>query len=230
MNAGYEQHGETGSETKYQGCAGAVAHRRGEAVSYAQILEEVQPWEQQTTPRGDGASLELQSVATDPQWYALWTHSHCEQLVHDQLATKGYEIFLPTVDVWSQRAGVRRRIPMPMFPGYLFLRHAIDKAGYIEVRKTRGLAGILGERWDCLAAVPGEEIEAIRAVLRARAPVLPHAYLRDGQRVRITRGPLANVEGILVRQKPQHGLLVLSVELLQRSVAVEVDCTCVVPV
>lgn len=199
-------------------------------MSYAQILEEVQPREQQTTPRGDGTSQELQSVATDRQWYALWTHSHCEQLVHDQLAMKGYEMFLPTVDVWSQRAGVRRRIPMPMFAGYLFLRHAMDKAGYIEVRKTRGLAGILGERWDCLAAVPGEEIEAIRAVLRARAPVLPHAYLRDGQRVRITRGPLANVEGILVRQKPHHGLLVLSVELLQRSVAVEVDCTCVVPV
>jgi transcription antitermination factor NusG len=106
----------------------------------------------------------------------------------------------------------------------------MDKAGYIEVRKTRGLAGILGERWDCLAAIPGDEIEAIRTLLRARAAVLPHAYLRDGQRVRITRGPLANVEGILVRQKPHHGVLVLSVDLLQRSVAVEVDCTCVVPV
>ncbi|OLC31706.1 MAG: hypothetical protein AUH31_02155 [Armatimonadetes bacterium 13_1_40CM_64_14] len=160
----------------------------------------------------------------------MWSHSHCEQLVRDQLASKGFEMFLPTIDVWSQRAGVRRRIPMPMFSGYLFLRHAMDKAGYIEIRKTRGLAGILGERWDRLAAVPGDEIEAIRTVWRAGAAVLPHAYLRDGQRVRITRGPLANVEGILVRQKPHHGVLVLSVELLQRSVAVEVDCTCVVPV
>lgn len=192
-------------------------------MSYAQILEEVQPRERQTIPRGVGAAVE-------PQWYALWTHSHCEQVVHDQLATKGFEMFLPTIDVWSQRAGVRRRIPMPMFPGYLFTRHAMDKAGYIEVRRARGLAGILGERWDCLAAIPGDEIEAIRTLLRARAAVLPHAYLRDGQRVRITRGPLANVEGILVRQKPHHGVLVLSVDLLQRSVAVEVDCTCVVPV
>jgi transcription termination/antitermination protein NusG len=150
-------------------------------------------------------------------------------LVHDQLAAKGFDMFLPTIDVWSQRAGVRRRIPMPMFPGYLFLRHAMDKASYIDVRKARGLAGILGERWDCLATVPQDEIEAIHTVLRARAAVLPHAYLRDGQRVRITRGPLANVEGILVRQKPHQGLLVLSVDLLQRSVAVEVDCTCVVP-
>jgi len=192
-------------------------------VSYAQILEEVQPRERQTIPGDDGAVVE-------PQWYALWSHSHCEQLVRDQLASKGFEMFLPTIDVWSQRAGVRRRIPMPMFSGYLFLRHAMDKAGYIEIRKTRGLAGILGERWDRLAAVPGDEIEAIRTVWRAGAAVLPHAYLRDGQRVRITRGPLANVEGILVRQKPHHGVLVLSVELLQRSVAVEVDCTCVVPV
>jgi transcription termination/antitermination protein NusG len=191
-------------------------------VSYAQILEEVQPREPQAIPSSDG-------TGGQPHWYALWTHSHCEQLVHDQLVAKGFEMFLPTIDVWSLRAGVRRRIPMPMFPGYLFLRHTMDKTGYIEVRKARGLAGVLGERWDRLATVPQDEIEAIRVVLRARAAVLPHAYLRDGQRVRITRGPLANVEGILVRQKPRHGLLVLSVELLQRSVAVEVDCTCVVP-
>ena len=67
-------------------------------------------------------------------------------------------------------------------------------------------------------------------MLRARVPVLPHAYLREGQRVRSIRGPLADVvEGVLVRQNPTTGLLVLSVELLRQSVAVEVDCTCVAP-
>jgi transcription antitermination factor NusG len=112
-----------------------------------------------------------------------------------------------------------------MFPGYLFLRHAMDKSSYIEVRKTRGLVCVLGERWDCLAEVPDSEIEAVQTALQASIPVFAHAYLREGQRVRITRGPLADVEGILVRQKPDKGLLVLSVDLLRRSVAVEVDCT-----
>jgi len=163
------------------------------------------------------------------QWYALWTHSHSERLVHDQLIAKGFDAFLPTIDIWSRRGGIRHRIQGPMFPGYLFLHHAVDKSSYIEVQKTRGLVRVLGERWDRLASVPDEEIEAIHAVLRARVPVLPHAYLREGQRVRIVRGPLADVEGVLVRQNPTTGLLVLSIELLRRSVAVEVDCTWTVP-
>jgi transcription termination/antitermination protein NusG len=159
-----------------------------------------------------------------PLWYALYTRSHCEQLVYDQLTAKGFHIFLPKIDVWSQRAGKRHRISVPMFSGYLFLRHAIDKASYIDVRKARGLVRILGERWDRLSVVPDAEIEAIQTTLNACLPVMPHPYLREGQRVRITQGPLRGVEGILVQSKPTKGLLILSVDLLQRSVAVEIDC------
>lgn len=166
---------------------------------------------------------------TGPQWYTLWTHSHCEQLVCDQLAAKGFHLFLPMMDVWSRRGGVRHLIRVPMFAGYLFLRHAMDKVSYIEVRKARGLVRVLGERWDRLAEVPDREIDAIQKLLRAQVPALPHPYLREGQRVRITCGPLAGVEGILMQVRPNKGLLVLSVGLLQRSVAVEVDCTQVVP-
>lgn len=162
-------------------------------------------------------------------WYALWTRSHCERLVYDQLYAKGLNPFLPAIYVWSRRAGVRRRIQTPMFPGYLFMQHAMDKESYIEVRKSRGLVCLLGERWDRLAVVPDREIRAIQAVCQSGLPVRPHTFLREGQRVRIVRGPFLDVEGILVRQQLNTGLLVLSVELLQRSVAVEVDCTCVVP-
>jgi transcription termination/antitermination protein NusG len=161
-------------------------------------------------------------------WYALWTRSHCEQLVHDQLAAKGFDLFLPEVDVWSTRAGVRRLISAPMFPGYLFVRHAMDKGSYIELVKARGLVRVLGEQWDRLHVVPDAEIEALQRVLGARVPVLPHPFLQEGQRVRITRGPLADVEGILVQSKPNKGLLVLSVTLLRRSVALAIDCTQVV--
>jgi transcription termination/antitermination protein NusG len=114
-----------------------------------------------------------------------------------------------------------------MFPGYLFLRHVIDKSSYIEVRKARGLVRILGESWDSPSIVPDAEIEAIQTALSASIPVMPHPYLREGQRVRITRGSLCGVEGILVRSKPTKGLLVLSVDLLQRSIAVEIDCSVV---
>lgn len=170
---------------------------------------------------------EESDLAGAPKWRALWTRSHCEKLVHDQLIASGFHPFLPTINVWSRRAGLRHLSHFPLFPGYLFLRHAMDKESYIEVRKARGLVAILGERWDRLAVIADEEIEAIQRMLDAPLPVVSHPYLREGQRVRITRGPLADLEGILVQIKPNKGLFVVSVDLLQRSVAVEVDCTLV---
>jgi transcription termination/antitermination protein NusG len=162
-----------------------------------------------------------------PLWYALYTRCHCEQLVCDQLAAKGFHIFLPKIDVWSQRAGKQHLISVPMFPGYLFLQHAIDKSSYIDVRKARGLVRILGESWDKPSIVPDAEIEAIQTTLSASIPVMAHPYLREGQRVRITEGSLRGVEGILIQSKPAKGLLILSVDLLQRSIAVEIDCSVV---
>jgi len=162
-------------------------------------------------------------------WHVLWTHSHCEQLVYEQLAARPFHPFLPKIDVWSVRAGRRRLVSAPIFPGYLFLNDELDKAAHIEVRKVRGLVRILGERWDRPALVPDGEIEAIRRLADSRLPVFAHPYLREGRRARIVVGPLAGVEGILVKVHPGKGLLVLSVHILQRSVAVELDCTQVVP-
>src|SRR5439155_12660544 len=66
-------------------------------------------------------------VSAGARWYALWTRSHCERLVYDQLVTRGFHPFLPTAEVWSTRAVLRHRIHTPMFPGYLFVRHFMDK-------------------------------------------------------------------------------------------------------
>jgi transcription termination/antitermination protein NusG len=168
-------------------------------------------------------------VGPDATWHVLWTHSHCEQLVSDHLSARGFRPFLPQIEVWSVRGGRRRAIKAPMFPGYLFLNDTLDKQRHIEVCKARGLARILGEGWDHLAVVPEAEIESIRQLAASRVPVFSHPFLREGRRVRIVSGPLANVEGILVRARPEKGLLVLSVNILQRSVAVEVDGAQVVP-
>jgi transcription antitermination factor NusG len=176
---------------------------------------------------GEGAAG---AAAAEPRWFVLWTRSNCEQLVHDQLVTKGFQPFLPTVEVWSRRAGARRRVRLPMFTGYLFLYDVLDKYRDVEVRKARGLVSILGEGWDRRAVVPAREVEAIRRVVHARLPVRPHPYLKKGQRVRITRGPMMDVEGVLLRINDNKGVVVLSVDLLQRSVAVEIDCTATVPV
>src|SRR5213595_1958023 len=175
--------------------------------------------------KGGEALPEIVTESMIPRWRVLWTHSNCEQLVCDQLAAKGFDLFLPSVEAWSRRGGVRRLSRVPLFGGYLFLRHMMDKASYLEAYKARGLVRLLGERWDRLDAVPDAEIEAIQKLVSSGLAILPYPYLREGQRVRITRGPLADVEGIVVRVSPKKGLLVVSVNLLQRSIAVHLDCT-----
>jgi transcription termination/antitermination protein NusG len=170
---------------------------------------------------------EARERSSVPQWYALYTRSHCEQLVYNQLAAKGFQAFLPMTEIWSRCKGRQCLVSTPVFPSYLFLRNVMDKMSYIQVRKVRGLVCILGERWDRLGVVPDAEIEALQKVLYTRSRLLPYPYLKEGQRVRITSGPLAGAEGIFVKSNPARGMLVLSVDLLQRSVAVEVECSIV---
>jgi len=162
---------------------------------------------------------------TPAKWYAIWTKSHSETLVADQLAAKGLEVFLPKLSVWSRRGGVRHLIQVPMFTGYVFVHAAIDKTTYIDVIKARGVVRLLGERWDRLSAINDAEIDALLTVIDAGLTLTPHTYLKEGQRVRITAGPLKGVDGYLVENRIERGLLVLSVDLLQRSVAVQIDCT-----
>jgi transcription antitermination factor NusG len=171
-----------------------------------------------------------QSSPVAPHWHVLWTKSNCELAVYEQLAASGFDVLLPTVDKWSRRKHARCLYRAPLFPGYLFVRHGIDKSSYIEISKARGLVRILGERWDKLATVADDEIDAIRKVNQSDLPRMPHPYLKIGQTVRIISGPLANVQGVFVRNESKRGLLVLSIELLRRSLAVEVDCTLVAAV
>lgn len=177
------------------------------------------------TPAADDAA----SRTLAAPWHVLWTSSHCEDLVFDQLQARSLHPFLPKVEVWSVRAGRRRLVAVPMFPGYLFLNDRLDKTAHVEVRKARGLVRVLGEGWDRPAVIPPAEIDSIRCLAASRVASFAHPYLRAGRRARIVSGPLAGVEGILKRVDPAKGILVISVHLLQRSVAVEVDCTQVIP-
>ena len=131
------------------------------------------------------------------------------------------------MSTWSKRDGEMRLIKVPMFPGYLFVRDAMDKRSYIEILKARGVVRILEHGWTRLTPVPEAEIHAIQRVVDADVPVLPHAHLTHGDRVEVIDGPLTGLRGIFEQDKPTKGRLVLTVDLLGRSVAVEVDCTAV---
>ena len=179
------------------------------------------------TEGGEALAVSGAAQHQDPAWYAVWTQSHFEQSVSDQLSAKGFTAFLPEMSVWSKRGGEKHLIRVPMFPGYLFVRDEMDKRSYIEILKARGVVRILEDGWTRLTPVPDAEIEAIQQVVNSEMPVFTHEHLSRGDRVEVTDGPLTGLEGLFVQDKPTKGRLVVNVELLGRSVSVEVDCTAV---
>jgi transcriptional antiterminator NusG len=129
--------------------------------------------------------------------------------------------------VWARRDGKSRVVHAPIFPGYLFVRHAMDKASYVEILKARGVVRILDGGWSRLTPIPADEVDAIHRLVRSGVPLFPHAYFHEGDRVRVVEGPLVGIEGLFVREQPNKSRLVLSINLLQASVAVDVDAACV---
>jgi transcription termination/antitermination protein NusG len=186
----------------------------------------VSRWEAGCEPKG---AKPIDGAQVNPAWYAAWTRSHCEHSVAHQLTAKGFETFVPQMPTWSRRGGAAHLIHVPMFPGYLFVRTGIDKQRYVEMLKARGLVRVLGDGWDRLAPIPDSEVDAIQRVVHGDLMVTPHAHLTCGERVTVVDGPLAGIEGIFVQDRPHKGRLVLSVNLLGRSVSVDVDRSAVLP-
>ncbi len=155
----------------------------------------------------------------DSGWWAVYTRHQHEKAVADMLEAKGFQVFLPrfeSVRRWKDRS---KMLSMPLFPCYVFVRGGLDRR--LQVVTTPGVHMILfsGEK---IAIIPEAEIEAIRATVEGRFRVEPHPFLTCGERVRVKQGPLEGIEGVLVRRKNLYRL-VLSVDMLAQSVAVEID-------
>jgi transcription antitermination factor NusG len=168
---------------------------------------------------------ELKAKNVKYPWFALQVRARHEQGVADHLQGKGYEWFLPLYKCrkrWSDRV---KTVDAPLFPGYLFCRfNAQDR---LPILKTPGVMQIVGFN-GLPAAVDESEINAIQTLIKSGVPSQPWPFLATGDRVRIESGPFRELEGILVKSKGDHRL-VLSVLLLQRSVAVEIDSAFVTP-
>jgi transcription antitermination factor NusG len=152
-------------------------------------------------------------------WFALQVRTRNEGGVAEQLSGRGYERFLPLYKVrkrWSDRI---KEADAPLFPGYLFCR--FNPQDRLPILKTPGVMQIVGFKNGPIA-VDESEIKALQTIVAAGAPHQPWPYLTAGDRVRIESGPLLGLEGILTEVRRSHRL-VLSVTLLQRSVAVEID-------
>ena len=156
---------------------------------------------------------------SEPRWYAAYTCANHEKRVSKQLGVRAVEHFLPlypSVRRWKDR---RVTLDLPLFPGYVFVRMALGDR--LQVQQVPGVAHLVG--FDGTpAALPDQEVDALRASLANGVRAQPHPYLKVGQRVRVKNGPLAGMEGVLLRRKGSLRL-VISIELIQRSVAVDAD-------
>jgi len=164
-------------------------------------------------------------ITGHPRWYALSVKHQHERRAESALGWKGFETLAPTYRArrrWSDRS---KNLDLPMFAGYVFCR--FDFAERIPVLDTPGIARIVGFG-NGPAPVADEEIAAIKTVVASRLPVRPWPHLKPGDRVRIEDGPLRGVEGTLLKEKDSLRL-VLGVELLQRSIAVELEPESIVP-
>ncbi len=158
-------------------------------------------------------------------WWAVYTRHQHEKAVADTLCAKGFEVFLPLYDStrrWKDRTMV---LSLPLFPCYVFVRGSLNRK--LQVVTTPGIHMIL-YRGEQVAMIPNEEIEAIQRAVEGPSGVEPHPFLKCGTRVRVKRGPLEGVEGILTRKKNLLRL-VLSVDMLAQSVSVEVLASDVEP-
>ncbi len=156
-----------------------------------------------------------------PSWFAVHTRSRYEKKVATQLGEKQIDSFLPTVKevhYWSDR---RKLVEQPLFPGYVFVRIPAEDRARVSVLRTTGVVGFIGVQGQGLP-IPDQEIENIQKLLSSDIPFGPYPFLRVGQRVRIRGGYLDGIEGILVAKNSDESV-VISVELIQRSLSVRVS-------
>jgi len=154
-----------------------------------------------------------------PYWYAVYTCANHERRVADQLANRGVEHLLPqyeSVRRWKDR---KVRLRLPLFPGYMFVQLALrDRLRVLQVPGVVRLVGFDGRP----VPVPEGDVTRIREFLDRGFRAEPHPYLTVGKRVRVNSGPLAGMQGILLRRKRKFRV-VISIELLRRGLVVDVD-------
>ena len=172
-----------------------------------------------------GVGLASEITTEMMPWWALYTRHQHEKVVADGLLAKGFEVFLPvyeSVRLWKDR---KKTIALPLFPCYVFVRGGLDRRHLVVT--TPGVHSILS----CgghVATIPETEIAAIQRSITGSLRMEPHPFLNCGDRVRVVRGPLEGVAGILLRKK-SFCRLILSVETLSRSIAVEINASDVEP-
>jgi transcription termination/antitermination protein NusG len=158
-------------------------------------------------------------------WYAVHTRSRHEDQAHIGLTQKAFNAFLPKIEVWSKRKDRRKKILIPLFPGYLFVELlSLDNVIKVDVLKTFGVVRLLGKSPGSEPLpVPDDKIDAIRRIVQSKVEVQQFQYPKVGEPARIVDGPFKGLEGLVIKTDYEKELFVISIEILQRSVAIKLE-------
>ena len=154
-------------------------------------------------------------------WYGLQTRPRHEKMVAQRLEERGVKTFLPLVTEvhrWSDR---KKSVQTPLFSCYVFAKFVPNRSERLRALRVDGVFGLVGARGEGIA-IPEEQIDAVRGLIEGPLPWSSHPFLKIGQRVRIRSGALDGLEGILVSRNGDR-TLVISVDAIQRSLAVRVE-------
>src|SRR5574341_150732 len=161
------------------------------------------------------------------QWYAIYTRSRHEKIVYELLNDKGIETFLPLRVFLSQWKDRKKKIESPLFPGYLFTRiNILDD--FTKVITSKGVVKILGTNGTPIP-IPINEIDSVKTLLKSNLKYDPYPYLKSGMKVQVIRGPLQGIIGKINERLGKYKLLI-SVELIKRSISVEIDVKDIEPI
>jgi len=168
----------------------------------------------------------METIDKDVIWYALQVRPRFEKAVSRNLQSKGYEEFLPLYRKTSRWSDRTKEIELPLFPGYVFCRfNALQRLPIMMIPGVNSVVGV-GKN---LSPIDPQELDNVRNLLQSGSLFDPWPFFELGQMVEVERGPLAGTQGLIVRVKDSYRL-VISINLLQRSVAVEIDRDCLKPV
>ena len=166
-----------------------------------------------------GTEPHLSVTSLDFPWYAVYTRANHEKRVADQLRERCVEYFLPLYECERRWKDRRVKLQMPLFLGYVFVR--VAPRDRLRVLQTPGVVHLVGFGGHP-APLPQEDIQAIQDCLSQGLQVEPHPYFRVGRRMQVKSGPLQGLEGVVVRRK-NRSRFVLSFDLLQRGIAIEIN-------
>jgi transcription antitermination factor NusG len=163
-----------------------------------------------------------------PKWYALYTRSRFEKKMLGELTDRRIEVFLPMREVLSRWKDRKKRIWVPLFPGYIFVNQVDTPENRYRILNIPGAVRFVGFEGHA-NPVPEEQIVSVRRFLEASIAIDPYPYVQVGSRVEVIAGPLKGIRGILAEKRGRFRF-VIQVDLIRQAVAVEIDASDVRPI